>query len=49
MTEYPIVYKRFVAGLIMTYGSMFAFWESLVGSCQKACAMQDSLKNVRIG
>ena len=43
------VYKQFVAGLIMTYGSMAAFWESLVGSCQKACAMQDSLKNVRIG
>jgi ubiquinone/menaquinone biosynthesis C-methylase UbiE len=43
------VYKEFVAGLIMKYGSMSVFWESLVDSCEKACAIQNSLKNVRIG
>ncbi len=43
------VYKEFVAGLIMRYGSMSMFWESLVGSCRKACAVQNSLKSVRIG
>jgi len=42
-------YKEFVAELIMKYGSMSIFWESLVGSCEKACAIQNSLKNVRIG
>jgi arsenite methyltransferase len=43
------VYLEFVAGLIMAYGSMSVFWESLVGSCEKARAIQVSLKNVRIG
>jgi SAM-dependent methyltransferase len=42
-------YKEFVAGLIMKYGSMSIFWESLVGSCEKACAIQKSLRKVRIG
>jgi arsenite methyltransferase len=42
-------YKEFVAKLIMKYGSMSIFWESLVGSCEKACAIQNSLRNVRIG
>jgi SAM-dependent methyltransferase len=42
-------YKEFVAGLIMKYGSMSIFWESLAGSCEKACAIQNSLRNVRIG
>lgn len=43
------VYKEFVAGLIMRYGSMSVFWESLVGSCETACAIQGSLKKVKIG
>jgi arsenite methyltransferase len=43
------VYKEFVAGLIMKYGSMSIFWESLMGSCEKACAIQSDLRNVRIG
>jgi SAM-dependent methyltransferase len=42
-------YKEFIAGLIMQYGSMSIFWESLAGSCEKACAIQNSLRNVRIG
>ncbi len=43
------VYKEFVAGLIMRYGSLSVFWESLVGPGEKACAIQASLRNVRIG
>lgn len=43
------VYKEFVAGLIMKYGSMSIFWESLVGSCEKACDIKNNLRNVRIG
>lgn len=43
------VYKEFVAGLIMKYGSMSIFWESLVDSCEKARDIQKSLRNVRIG
>lgn len=43
------LYKGFVAGLIMRYGSMSVFWESLVGAGQKACAIQESLRRVRIG
>ncbi|MFA5055881.1 MAG: DVU_1556 family methyltransferase [Dehalococcoidia bacterium] len=43
------VYKEFVAGLIIKYGSMGIFWESLVGSCDKACSIQNELRNVRIG
>ena len=42
-------YKEFVARLIMKYGSMSIFWESLVDSCDKACAIQSDLRNVRIG
>jgi arsenite methyltransferase len=42
-------YKEFVAGLIMKYGSMSIFWESLVDSYEKACAIQDSLRNIKIG
>lgn len=42
-------YKELVAGLIMRYGSMALFWESLLGPGARACAIQDSLKNVRIG
>lgn len=43
------VYKGFLAGLIMNYGSMSAFWESLLGSCTKACAVQENIRNVKIG
>ncbi|SDE43239.1 DVU_1556 family methyltransferase [Sporomusa acidovorans] len=43
------VYKGFLAGLIMNYGSMSAFWESLVGSCDKACTIQNNIKKVKIG
>jgi arsenite methyltransferase len=43
------VYKGFLAGLIMNYGSMSAFWESLVGSCEKACTVQQNIKKVKIG
>ena len=43
------VYKEFVAELIMKYGAMSIFWEALVDSCEKACAIQSNLKNVRIG
>ncbi|RPJ58953.1 MAG: class I SAM-dependent methyltransferase [Dehalococcoidia bacterium] len=43
------VYKEFVAGLIMKYGSMSVFWESLVGSCEKTCDIRNNLRNVRIG
>lgn len=42
-------YKGFLAGLIMNYGSMSAFWESLLGSCDKACTVQKNIKNVKIG
>ncbi|QGZ99211.1 DVU_1556 family methyltransferase [Dehalobacter restrictus] len=43
------VYKGFLAGLIMNYGSISAFWESLLGSCDKACTVQQNIKNVKIG
>ena len=43
------VYKEFVAGLIMKYGSMSVFWESLVDSCEKARAIESDLRNVKIG
>ncbi len=43
------VYKGFVAGLIMKYGSISIFWESLVDSCEKARAIQSNLRNVKIG
>ncbi len=43
------VYREFVAGLIMRYGSMSVFWEGLVGSCKEVCAIQSSLRKVRIG
>lgn len=42
-------YKEFVAGLIMRYGSMSVFWEGLTGSCREACAIQGSLRKVKIG
>ncbi len=42
-------YKELVAGLIMRYGSMSLFWESLVGRGPGAGAIQESLKKVRIG
>ncbi len=44
-----LAYKEFIAELIMKYGSMSIFWESLVSSCEKACAIQNNLRNVRIG
>ncbi len=44
-----LVYREFVAGLIMRYGSMSVFWQSLTGSCQEARAIQSGLRNVRIG
>lgn len=43
------VYKGFLAGLIMNYGSISAFWESLLGSCDKACTVQQHIKDVKIG
>lgn len=43
------VYQGFLAGLIMNYGSMSAFWESLLGSCDKVCTVQKNLRDVKIG
>lgn len=43
------IYKSFLAGLIMNYGSMSAFWESVLGSCGKACTVQKNIRNVKIG
>lgn len=43
------VFKGFLAGMIMNYGSMTAFWKSLVGDCNKVCRVQESLKGIKIG
>lgn len=43
------IYKGFLAGLIMRYGSMAAFWQSLVGDCDQVCRIQDQLRGVKIG
>lgn len=42
------VFKEFIAGLIMKYGLM-TVGESLPSLSDKACGLQDNLKNVKIG
>ena len=44
-----LMFKGFLAGLIMNYGSMALFWQSLVGDCGTACEIQESLKGIKIG
>ncbi|MDD4572463.1 MAG: class I SAM-dependent methyltransferase [Clostridia bacterium] len=44
-----LLFKGFLAGLIMNYGSMALFWQSLVNDCSKACTIQESLQGIKIG
>ncbi|UWG95683.1 class I SAM-dependent methyltransferase [Dehalobacter sp. DCM] len=43
------VYKEFIAGLIMKYGSLSLFWESILGTCEKAYSVKESMKTAKIG
>lgn len=43
------IYKGFIAGLIMEYGSMSIFWENLLGSCDKVRSVQNNLTGIKIG
>ena len=44
-----VQFKGFLAGLIMNYGSLQAFWQSLAGDCATACKVQESLQGIKIG